>query len=91
MRKEVIIMARIKITVVSGACRDGFYAEGDSWVCEGVCPPLCYELAQRILQYLYCLENGGTIDGDKFFTVTCPDCGTPSGAPHVVIRGEVIE
>ena len=84
-------MARIRITVIEGCCRDKHYKKGDSWICDGTLPPLCYELGLMASQYLYCLENGGKIDGERNFTIECPDRGTKSGKSYITIRGEVID
>lgn len=82
-------MSKVKLTVTESRCRSGYFKEGDTFIVEDLCPPLCHELWNIVYPYVFALQNGGSLDcGEtraKAFTALCPDGG------RVVIRGEVIE
>lgn len=79
----------VKLTVTQSRCRCGYHKEGDTFVVEDLCPPLCHELWNRAYPYVFALQNGADLDkGDtraRCFEVCCPDEG------RVCLRGEVIE
>ncbi|MBQ4578290.1 MAG: TIGR04076 family protein [Clostridia bacterium] len=76
------------MTVTQSRCRCGYHREGDTFVVEDLCPPLCHELWNRAYPYVFALQNGADLDkGDtraRCFEVCCPDEG------RVCLRGEVI-
>ena len=80
---------KVKLTVTESRCRCGYHKEGDTFVVEDLCPPLCHELWNRAYPYVFALQNGADLDkGDtraRCFEVCCPDEG------RVCLRGEVIE
>ena len=82
-------MPKVKLTITESNCRSGLLKEGQEFIVDGVCPPICHELWNYIYPSLYVLLNGGTLDyGEtrkKEFDVECPDEG------RVHIHGEVIE
>ena len=81
-------MKKVLITVIKSECRSGHFTEGQRFIVEDLCPPLCHELWNAAYPYVFALMNGGELDsGDgkaRSFTVACPDGG------RVVIRGELI-
>jgi len=80
---------KVKITVLESKCRSGYHKEGDVFIVEDICPPLCHELWQCIYPSVYTLLNNGELDYGNFkekkFTFRCPDNG------RVLIMGEIIE
>ena len=82
-------MGKVKLTVTQSRCRCGYCQEGDTFIVEDLCPPLCHELWNSIYPCVYALLNGGELDyGDsraKAFDARCPDMG------RVCIHGEAIE
>ncbi|MBO4534893.1 MAG: TIGR04076 family protein [Clostridia bacterium] len=82
-------MAKVKLTITQTNCRCGYYTEGQEFVVEDLCPPICHELWNGIYPSVYTLLNGGTLDSGegkaKAFDAHCPDGG------RVVIHGEVID
>jgi uncharacterized repeat protein (TIGR04076 family) len=82
-------MSRVKLTIKESKCRSGYHKEGDIFIVEDICPPICHELWNSIYPNVYTLLNGGTLDyGNikaKKFEVRCPDNG------RVVIVGEVVD
>jgi len=82
-------MAKVKLTITKTNCRCGYFAEGQEFVVEDLCPPICHELWNGIYPSVYVLLNGGTLDSGesraKTFDARCPDGG------RVVIHGEVVE
>ncbi|MBQ4257874.1 MAG: TIGR04076 family protein [Clostridia bacterium] len=81
-------MGKVKLTVLESRCRSGLCREGDEWVVEETCPPICMELWAAAYPYVFALENGAELDsGEKRvreFTVKCPDEG------RVVLHGEAV-
>ena len=79
----------IQLTVTKSECRCGYLQEGDTFLVEDLCPPLCHELWNCLYPYVFALQNGGDLDyGDsrkKAFDVKCPDGG------RVWIHGEPAE
>lgn len=79
---------KIKLTVTESRCRCNYCKQGDIFVVEDICPPLCHELWSTIYPMVYALQNGAELDyGNiraKCFTAKCPDEG------RVKIYGEVI-
>lgn len=82
-------MSRVKLTIKESKCRSRYHKEGDTFIVEDICPPICHELWNSIYPNVYTLLNGGTLDyGNikaKKFEVRCPDNG------RVVIVGEVVD
>ncbi|MCR4622510.1 MAG: TIGR04076 family protein [Clostridiales bacterium] len=81
-------MAKVKLTVTHSECRSAYHKQGDCFVVEDLCPPICHELWNVIYPYVFALQNGGDLDcGDKkarTFFVRCPDGG------RVAVRGELL-
>ena len=82
-------MKKVKLTVTQSLCRSGYFKQGDTFIVEDLCPPLCHELWHAVYPYVCVLQNGGDLDhGDvhaKMFDARCPDGG------RVVLHGEVLE
>lgn len=82
-------MKKVKLTVTQSLCRSGYFKQGDTFIVEDLCPPLCHELWHAVYPYVCVLQNGGDLDhGDvraKMFDARCPDEG------RVVLHGEVLE
>ncbi len=82
-------MPKVKLTITESDCRCGYFHQGDTFLVEDLCPPLCHELWHIIYPLVYTLQNGGTLDyGDTRstrFDAQCPDGG------RVSIHGEVID
>ncbi len=47
----------VMLTVTMGDCRCGHVQEGDHFLAEDLCPPLCHELWK--VPYVFALRNGG--------------------------------
>lgn len=86
MRK---IMPKVKLTVTVSKCRCGIVKQGQEFIVEDLCPPICHELWNSIYPCVYALLNGATLDyGNeraKCFDMKCPDEG------RVILHGEAIE
>ena len=82
-------MAKVKLTITKSACRGGYCKQGDVFLVEDLCPPVCHELWHVIYPMVYTLQNGGTLDcGDGrgfHFDARCPDGG------RVCVYGEIVE
>ncbi len=82
-------MAKVKLTVTASCCRSGYHKQGDVFVVEDLCPPICRELWHRAYPYVFALQNGAQLDygteKTKCFDVSCPDGG------RVTIHGELVE
>ena len=82
-------MPIVKLTITESKCRCGYFKEGQEFIVEDLCPPLCHELWNSIYPSVYALRNGASLDhGDgraKEFDAECPDGG------RVRIHGEVID
>ena len=82
-------MPKVKLTITKTNCRDCLYQNGDTFIVDNVCPPICHELWNQIYPSVYVLLNGGDLDcGDKRckqFDAKCMD------EQRVEIHGEVIE
>lgn len=82
-------MIKVKLTIVESKCRSGYHKEGDTFVVEDLCPPLCHELWNTIYPMVYALRNGAELDHGniraKVFDAKCPDGG------KVCIHGETID
>ena len=80
---------KIKLTILKSNCRSHYHQEGDIFIIEDLCPPICHELWQCIYPSVYTLLNGGDLDTgnkrSKAFQCQCPDQG------RVIIRGEILE
>ncbi|MBR0081750.1 MAG: TIGR04076 family protein [Clostridia bacterium] len=81
-------MAKVKLTITESRCRCGYVQQGQVFVVEDLCPPLCHELWNAVYPYVFALQNGAELDCGtqraKAFTAKCPDEG------RVSVRGEVI-
>ena len=81
------MMRKVKLTITKSACRCGYHRQGDSFLVEDLCPPLCHELWNVIYPYVFALQNGGMLDhGDH--RARCFDAGCPDGG-RVWIHGEL--
>ena len=82
-------MNKVKITITESNCRCGYLKQGDTFIVEDLCPPICHELWNYIYPYVYALLNGGSLDSkdskSKSFDACCPD------ESRVKVHGEVIE
>ena len=82
-------MAKVKLTITESRCRDGCCKAGDTFIVEGLCPPICHELWQVIYPQVFALLCGGTLDYGEgkapCFDAQCPDGG------RVKVHGERIE
>lgn len=81
-------MPKVKITVIQSDCRCGYFWEGQEFIVEDLCPPLCHELWNSVYPSVYALRNGAELDYGsiraKCFDAKCPDEG------RVWIHGEAI-
>ena len=79
---------RIKLTVTESRCRGGYCREGDEFIIDDICPPICHELWNVIYPNVFALGNGAELDCQeeraRGFEAACPDGG------RVRIKGEVI-
>lgn len=82
-------MRRVKLTITESRCRSGYFQQGQEFIVEDLCPPLCHELWNNIYPLVYALQNGADLDYGsiraKMFEAKCPDEG------RVSIHGEIIE
>ncbi len=82
-------MPKVKLSITESRCRAGLCREGDSFLVEGLCPPLCMELWNNVYPYVFALLNGAELDHgesrERCFDAACPDGG------RVKIRGELVE
>ena len=80
---------KVKLTITESRCRCGYFTQGQGFIIEDLCPPLCHELWNSIYPSVYVLVNGGILDHgegkSRLFDAKCPDEG------RVAIRGEVME
>ena len=78
----------MKLTITRSKCRSGCFREGQEFLVEDLCPPLCHELWSTIYPMVYALRNGAELDCGqtraKTFDAACPDGG------RVCIHGEVV-
>ena len=81
-------MPKVKLTVVKSNCRGGYCKDGDEYIVEDLCPPICHELWNIMYPCVYTLLNGGILDYDNekapMFDICCPDKG------RVIIHGEIV-
>jgi len=81
-------MPKVKLTVTQSNCRCGYFKEGDEFIIEDLCPPICHELWHSMYPSIYVILNGGTLDyGNEKqpkFDIQCPDHN------RVTIHGEVL-
>ena len=82
-------MKKVKLTITAANCRGGYHSDGDIYIVEDLCPPLCHELWNMIYPSVYVLLNGGTLDHKNekvtYFDYKCSD------EQRVVVVGELIE
>ena len=82
-------MAKVKLTIMESNCRSGYFKQGEEFMVEDLCPPLCHELWNIIYPYVFALQNGAELDCGtaraKQFDAKCPDGG------RVCVHGEVVE
>lgn len=80
---------RVQLKILESKCRGGYHKQGDVFIVEDLCPPICHELWQCIYPYVYTLQNNGTLDYGtakaRMFQFRCPDQG------RVLVQGEVLE
>lgn len=82
-------MAKVKLTITDSKCRCGYFTQGETFIVDDLCPPLCHELWNIAYPYVFALKNGAVLDkGDtkaKEFDCACPDeC-------RVKLHGEIME
>lgn len=79
-------MYKVKLTVVESKCRCGYHNEGETYLVEDLCVPICHELWNTAYPMIYTLQNGGVLEYGESraakFEVKCPDGG------RVILRGE---
>lgn len=72
-------MRKVKLTITESTCRCGYHKQGDTFLVEDLCPPLCHELWNVIYPYVFALLNGAALDCDdaraRCFDAECPDGG----------------
>lgn len=82
-------MRKVRITVTHSSCRGGYCKEGDSFLVEDLCPPVCHELWNVIYPYVFALQSGAVLDygggAARCFDAKCPDGG------RVCVHGEIVE
>lgn len=82
-------MGKVRLTVIESRCRGGYCCEGEEYIIEDLCPPICHELWNNIYPYVYALQNGALLDygnnKSAQFDAKCPDGG------RVSVHGEYIE
>ena len=82
-------MPKVKLTVTASNCRGGYHKEGDTFIVEDLCPPLCHELWNQVYPCVFALQNGADLDYGTLrsaqFDAKCPDGG------RVCIHGEVTD
>ncbi|MXQ73151.1 TIGR04076 family protein [Clostridiaceae bacterium DONG20-135] len=80
---------KVRLTVTKSRCRSGYLREGDVYIVDDLCPPLCHEFWNIMYPSIYALQNGAELDygtlRSRQFDAVCPDEG------RVRIHGEVIE
>lgn len=82
-------MAKVKLTITDSKCRCGYFTQGETFIVDDLCPPLCHELWNIAYTYVFALKNGAVLDKGytkaKEFDCVCPDeC-------RVKLHGEVME
>ena len=81
-------MPKVKLTVTASDCRCGYVREGQEFIVEDLCPPLCHELWNVVYPYVFALQNGADLDCGEVraqaFDAACPDGG------RVKIHGEIV-
>ena len=55
-------MAKVKLTIAESNCRSGYFKNGQEFIVEDLCPPLCHELWNQIYPYVFALQNGAELD-----------------------------
>ena len=82
------MMSKVKLTITKSNCRCGFFEEGQEFIVEDLCPPLCHELWNNIYPSVYALLNEASLDHGEsranVFDAECPDEG------RVCIHGEAV-
>ena len=82
-------MAKVRLTITRSNCRCGYVREGQTFLVEDLCPPLCHELWNIVYPYVFALKNGGSLDCGTSraytFDARCPDEG------RVWVHGEAVE
>ena len=72
-------MCSVKLTILESRCRSGIHQEGQEYLVDGICPPVCHELWQCIYPQVYALQNGGSLASQErhgdWFSMACPDNG----------------
>ena len=81
-------MKKVLLTVTESRCRDGLFCQGETFVVDKRCPPLCHELWHAIYPMVFALQNGADLDhGEaraRCFDARCPDGG------RVCLHGELL-
>lgn len=82
-------MEKVELTITESRCLCGYIKEGEIFIVDDLCPPLCHELWNTIYPSVYALKNEAVLDHGigkkKTFDAVCPD----ECRRHV--HGEVIE
>lgn len=81
-------MPKVKLTITKSNCRSSYFSEGETFIVEDLCPPLCHELWYAAYPYVFALQNGAELDSNNArthsFDVCCPDGG------RVTLHGEIL-
>ena len=57
---------KVKLTVLQSSCRSGYHKNGDVYIVDDICPPICIELWNCLYPYLFAIKNGAELDaGEK--------------------------
>ena len=55
-------MKKVKLTITESRCRCGYCNTGDTYIVEDLCPPLCHDLWNIVVPYVFSLQNQETLD-----------------------------
>ncbi len=82
-------MGKVKLTITESRCRCGYFKQGQTFIVEDLCPPLCHELWNSVYPSVFALLHGARLDcGDgksTSFDAKYPDEG------RVCVHGERLE
>jgi len=72
-------MSKVKIIIKQTKCRCNYFKEGEVFMIDDKCAPICHELWHAMYPFIYVLLNNGLLDyGDQKTTkstIRCPDNG----------------